>query len=47
MIIHLIVEVIKNILLYKMSYFVEPFTRSKNESKDDLNLVNYSTKADL
>ena len=32
-IILLIVRLIKNISLYKMSYFPEPYTRSKNENK--------------
>ena len=47
MIIRLIVGSIKKILLYKMSYFPEPYTRSKNKIKVDLDLSNNSTKDDL
>ena len=47
MIIRLIVGSIKKILLYKMSYFPEPYTRSKNKIKVDLYLSNNSTKDDL
>ena len=32
MIIHLIVEYVKNLFLDKMSYFPEPYTRSKNNT---------------
>ena len=45
-IVHLIVELIKKILLYKVSYFAEP-THSKNKIKIDLNLFSYETKSDL
>ena len=45
-IIHVIIGLIK-ILLYKMSYFPEPYTRSKNKIKVELNLCNYATKSDL
>ena len=40
MIIHLIVGLIKNMLLHKMSYFPQPFTHGKKNS-------NYATKSDL
>ena len=30
-----------------MSYFPEPYTRSKNKTKVELDLSNYSTKFDL
>ena len=46
-IIHLIVGLIKKMLLFKMSYFAEPYDHSKNEIKVDLNLFNYATKSDL
>ena len=38
MIIYLIVGLIKKILLYKMSYFPEPYTHSKNKAKVELDL---------
>ena len=47
MIMHLIMGSIKKILLYKMSYFPEPYTNSKNKIKIDLNLSFYETKPDL
>ena len=47
MIIHLTVALIKKILLYKMSYFPEPYTRSKNKIKVELGLPNCATKSDL
>ena len=47
MIINLIVGLIKNILLYKMSCFQEPYDHSKNEIKVYLNLPNYPTKSNL
>ena len=40
MLIHLIAGLIKNISLYKLSYFPEPYTHSKNKkdaTKSDLN----------
>ena len=43
---HLIVELIKKILLYKMSYFPET-TQSKNEIKNDLDLSSCAPKSDL
>ena len=46
-IILLIVRSIKNILLYKISYFPEPYTRSKNQIKLVLDLSNYATKSDF
>ena len=30
-----------------MSYFREPYTRSKNKTKVELDLANYTTKYDL
>ena len=36
MIILLTVELIKKMLLYKMSYFIEPYTLSKNKIKVEL-----------
>ena len=45
--IHLIVGLIKNILLYKMSYFPVACTRSKNKIKVELDLSHYTTKSDL
>ena len=36
MIIYLIVVLIKKILLYKMSYFPEPYNRIKNKIKIEL-----------
>ena len=39
-----IVGLIKKILLYKMSYFPEPYTRSKNKFKVKLDLSYYATK---
>ena len=47
MIIHLIVGLIKKILLYKMSFFPEPYTRSKNKIKTELDFSDYATKSDL
>ena len=47
MIIHLIVRLIKKILLYKISYFPDPYVRSKNKIKVELGLSNYATKSDL
>ena len=47
MIIHLIVGLTKEILLYKMSYFLEPYTHSKNKGNVELDLSNYATKSDL
>ena len=37
----------KKILLYKMSYFQEPYDDNKNEIKVELDLSNYATKSDL
>ena len=45
MIIILIARLIEKILLYKMSYFPEPYTRSKNKLKVKLALSNYATKS--
>ena len=47
MIIHFIVGLIKKICLHKISYFLEPFTRSKNKTKVELDLSNYATQFDL
>ena len=46
MILHLIVELIKKIMLYKMIYF-PPYGHSKNEIKIDLDSCSYATKSDL
>ena len=46
LIIHLIVGLIKNLLLYKMSYFSH-YSHSKSEIKVELDLPNYPTKSDL
>ena len=46
MITNLIVGLIKQTLLYKVSYFPEP-AHSKNEIKFELDLSNYPTKTDL
>ena len=35
------------ISLYKMSYFPEPYTGSKNKIKVELYLANYAAKSDL
>ena len=43
LIIHLILELMKEILWYKVSYFPTPYDHSKNEIKVDLNLSNYAT----
>ena len=37
----------KKILLYKISYFPEPFNRCINKIKVQLDLPNYATKSDL
>ena len=47
MVICLIVELMKKMLLNKMSYFPEPYTHSKNKLKVELDLYNYATKSDL
>ena len=41
------VGLIKKILLYKRSYFPEPYTRCINKIKFELDLSNYATKSDL
>ena len=46
-IIYLIIGLIKNILLYKLSYFPEPYICSKRKTKVELDLTNYETKSDL
>ena len=43
----LIIDLIKKILLYKMSYYPEPYTRGKKKMKAELDLSNYATKFDL
>ena len=45
MIIPLTVRLIKKILLHKVSYFPEPY--SKNNRKVELDLSNYATKSDF
>ena len=47
MMISLSVGLIKKILLYKMSYFPEPYTCSKIEVEVEFNLSNYATKSDV
>ena len=46
-IILLIVGLIKKTSLYKMSYFLESYTRGENKIKFELDLANYATKSDL
>ena len=46
-IIYLIARLVKTILRYKVSYFPEPYTRSKNKIKVELHLSNYATKSYL
>ena len=46
MIICLIFGLIKKILLHEVSYFLEPYTHSKNKTKVELDL-SYATKCDL
>ena len=45
-IIVLIIGLMKEISLYKMSYFPEPYARRRNKNVE-LNLSNYATKSDL
>ena len=45
--IHSVVGQIKSIQLYKISYFPEPYYRSKNKINVELNFSNYATKPDL
>ena len=45
MIIPLIVLLIKKVLLYKMSYFPEPFTHKENKIKVALEWSNNATKS--
>ena len=47
MIILLTVRLIKKMLLYKMSYSPEPYTRSISKIEVELDLSNYGTKSDL
>ena len=47
MMINLTVRLIKMILLYKMSYYPEPYTPSKKKIKVELYLFNHGTKSDL
>ena len=47
MIILLKVGLIKKILVFKMSYFPEPYKRSRNKIKVELYLSNYAAKSDL
>ena len=37
----------KKDILYKMSYFPQPYTHSKNKIKAELDFSNYATKSDL
>ena len=47
MIILLKVGLIKQILVFKMSYCPEPYKRSRNKIKVELYLPNYAAKSDL
>ena len=47
LIIILIVRLLKKISLYKMGQFPEPYTRSKNKIKVELDFSYYATKSDL
>ena len=47
MIIYLIVRLIKKTSFYKMSYFLEAYSRSQSKIKGELNLSNYPTKSNL
>ena len=47
MMIPLAIPLIREIFVYKMSYFPEPYTCSQNKIKVELNLSNYATKSDL
>ena len=47
MILLLIVGLITKISLDKTSYFPEPYNRSRNKLKVELDLSNYSTRSDL
>ena len=47
MIIRLTAGQIKKILLYKMSYFPQPYTHIKNKIKAEWDLSNYRTESDL
>ena len=41
------VGLIKEIQLYKMSYFPEPYTRNKSKKAEELDLSNYAIKCIL
>ena len=43
----LTVGLIKKISSYRMSYFLEPYTRSKKKMKVELEFSDYATKSDL
>ena len=47
MIIHLVAGLIKKILPYRMSYFPEPYSHSKNKIKVEKDLFNYEIKSYL
>ena len=47
MIIRLIVGLIKNISLHKISYFPESFSHAINKTKVELDLDNYAIKSNL
>ena len=47
MILLLIVGLITKISLDKTSYFPEPYNRSRNKIKVELDLSNYATRSDL
>ena len=46
-IIALTIGLITKIWLYKISYFLEPHTHSKNKIEVELDLSNYATKSEL
>ena len=45
MIIRLIAGLIKKISLYKLTYFPEPYTDTKQKMKFELDFYNYATKS--
>ena len=47
MIIHLIVELIKNILLFKKISYLLAYDYSKNKTKMELDFSSYAKKSDL
>ena len=47
MVIHTTDGLIKKVLIYKRSYFPEPYTHSKKKIKVELDLSSYARKSDL